>query len=216
MPTMTMNQILEVLVTVIPLEKAVAEAEAKVEVAKAALAKATAYEVFVCRGRVRDAENAVREEQERLDTVLARIPAPEHVPMAWTLRYCAEEMAKRAVLEMRLERAEEKLSELEAIQTFRSKKSGPPPAVAKATAERDKLLEEIREVNIAMAEWKKFIDDYDQLQADAAESDAWAAGGYKTPMPAGVRRVQEAHEAELADLLEALPPLPKYRKKSAA
>lgn len=215
MPAMTMNQILEVLVAVIPLEKAVAEAEAKVVTAKGLLAKATAYDAFVCRGRVRDAENAVRDEQERLDAVLARIPPAEEVPMGWTLRYCAEEMAKRSALEVRLERAEEKLSEMEAIQTFRSKKAGPPPAVAKATAERDKLLEEIHAVNMAMAEWKKFIDDYDRLQADAAESDAWAAGNYKGPMPAGVRRVQEAHEAELAGLLEALPPLPKYRKKSA-
>lgn len=210
---MTMNQILEVLVTVIPVEKELAEAEAKVETAKGLLAKATSYEAAICRGRVRDAENAARDVGERLDALLAGIPPAEEVPMAWTLRYCAEERVKRAALELSLDRAEEKLAELDAIKTFRSKKAGAPPKVVAATAERDKLLAEIHEVNVRMAEWKKFIDDHDRLQADAAESAAWAAGGYKGPMPEGVRRVQEAYEAEMAELLEPLPPL---RKRSAA
>ncbi len=208
---MTMNQILEVLVTAIPLEKELAEAEAKVEVAKGLLAKATSYEAAIGRGRLRDAENAVRDVREKQDALLAQIPPAEEVPMAWTIRYCAEERVKRSALELCLDRAEEKLAEVDAIKTFRSKKVGPPPAVAAATAARDKLLEEIHEVNVRMAEWKKFIDDHDQLHAELAESAAWAAGGYKGPMPEGVRRVQEAHEAELAELLEPLPPL---RKRS--
>jgi hypothetical protein len=203
----TMNQILEVLVQIVAIETELTEAEAKVELAKGLLAKATSYEAAICRGRVRDAENAARDVRERMDALLARIPPAEEVPMAWTLRYCAEELAKRASLELQLDRAEEKLAELDAIKTFRSKKAGPPPLVAAATAARDKLLEEIHEVNVGMAEWKKFIDDYDRLQADLAESDAWAADGYKGPMPEGVRRVQEAYEAEMAELLEALPAL---------
>jgi hypothetical protein len=213
MPAMTMNQILEVLVEAIPLEKDVAEAEAKVEVSKGLLAKAVSYEAAICRGRVRDAENAVRELKEKQDALLGQLPPPEQVPMAWTLRYCAEARVKRSALELQLDRAEEKLAEADAIKTFRSKKLGPPPAVAAATAARDKLLEEIHAVNVGMAEWKKFIDDHDQLHAEMAESDAWAAGGYKGPMPECVRRVQEAHEAELAELLEALPPL---RKRATA
>jgi hypothetical protein len=206
---MTMNQILEVVVAMIPLEKELAAAETKVVAAKELLAKATSYEAAIGRGRVRDAENASRDVSERLDALLTQIPPAEEVSMGWTLRYCAEALVKRQSLELQLDRAEEKLMELEAIKTFRSKKSGASPAVAAATAARDKLLEEIHTVNVGMAEWKKFIDEHDQLQAEMAESDAWAANGYKGPMPAVVQRVQAAHEAEMAYLLEALPPLRK-------
>jgi chromosome segregation ATPase len=210
---MTMNQILEVLTAIVPIEKELAEAGAKVEVAKGLLAKASSYEAAICRGRVRDAENAARDVSERLDALLARIPPSEEVPMAWTLRYCAEKMAARAALEMRLDRAEEKLSELDAIKTFRAKKAGTSPEVATATAVRDKLLEEIRDLSVAIAEWKVFIDQHDAMMHDLAESDAWAAGEYKGPMPEGVRRVLEAHQAELDKVLEPLPPL---RKRSRA
>jgi hypothetical protein len=210
-----MNQILEVLVAVVTTEKELVEAEAKVVIAKGLLAKAVSYEAGICRGRVRDAETAVREVGGRLDALLAQIPLAEEVSMGWTLRYCAEALVKRSALELQLDRAEEKLAELEAIKTFRSKKAGASPEVVTATATRDKLLEEIHTVNVGMAEWKKFIDDYDQLHAEMAESVAWAAGGYKGAMPACVQRVQDAHDAALAEILEALPPLPKYRKRAA-
>jgi hypothetical protein len=210
---MTMNQILEVLVAAIPLEKELTEAEAKVVAAKEILAKAVSYEAAIGRGRVRDAETAVREVKERQDALMERIPPAEEVPMGWTLRHCAEALVKRSALELQLDRAEEKLADLEAVKTFRSRKAGDSPEVVKATAERDKLLEEIHAVNVKMMDWKKFIDDYDRLHAEMAESVAWAAGGYKGPMPSCVQRVQAAYDAEMAELLE---PLPKHRKRAAA
>jgi hypothetical protein len=208
---MTMNQILEVLTAMVPIEKELVEATAKVETAKGLLAKASSYEAAICRGRVRDAENAARDVSERLDALVARIPPAEDVPMAWTLRHCAEKMVERTALEMRLEQAEEKLVEMDMIKTFRSKKAAVRPEVDAATAKRDKLLEEIRATTVSIAEWKVFIDQHDEMVRDLAESAAWAADGYKGAMPEGVRRVIDAHQAELDKVLEPLPPLRKRK-----
>jgi hypothetical protein len=165
----------------------------------------------VARGKLREAENELRETEDRLEERLREIPPSEDVAIAWTLRFCAEKLANRRVLEQRLEKVEEKISDLEAIKTFRSKKAGDRPEVAAATAERDRLLEEIREINGELAESKVTVDRYDQMEAEAAEAAAWAAAGYRGEMPKGVQRVEAAHWALVEAGLEVLPPIRKVR-----
>lgn len=200
--SMTMNQILTVLIEVVAAEKAVEAAGKKLAIAKSELAKTY---TAMARGCVRDAENELREREERLDELLTQIPPSEEVPLAWTVRFCAEQLVLRSTLERGLDRAEEKISELEAIKTFRSKKAGASPEMAAAMKLRDGLRDEIHAINVGLMEWRKLVDEYDRFRAEEAESEAWIASGFKGPAPAYIHGVAAAYEAELNKVLVRLP-----------
>jgi hypothetical protein len=211
---MTMNQILTVLVDVVTVEKAAMIATARIEALQLGLVKAggdSASVVATMRGRLSEAEKELRSAEARLDELLVRIPPSEDVPLAWNLRFCAGKIADRAILERQLDQVEEKLSEAAAINTFSSKKNGVRPIVATSMAERDRLRDAIRELNTEMAESKALIDRYDQDTKEYAEAAAWAAAGYRGPVPAIVARVEAAYQAELDKVLEPLPPIRRFR-----
>ncbi len=200
--TMTMNQILTVLIDVVSAEKAVEAAQAKVTAAKIELTKTY---TAMARGGVRDAENDLREQEERLGELLAQIPPSEEVPMAWTLRFCAEQLVMRSALERKLDRTDEKISELEAIKTFRSKKAGVSPEMASVMKLRDELREQIHAINVGLVEWRAVVDDYDRTHAEMAESEAWMAAGFKGPAPTYIQGMETAYEAMLNKVLVPLP-----------